>query len=125
MSNYKLTYFGLRGKGELIRLLFATAGIKYTDTRVTFEEWPALKPRKINFVVRPKMAFLTFFILKHKESPAGQLPYLTIDDNMRLVQSASISRYLAEEFKLAGSNNLIKAQANAIVDCMIPFNYLV
>ena len=66
MSNYKLTYFGLRGKGELIRMIFATAGVEHTDTRVTFEEWPALKARKNNFVVRPKMAF--FFTIFYTQT---------------------------------------------------------
>ena len=49
----------------------------------------------------------------------GQLPYLTIDEDIRLVQSVSIARFLAEEFNLAGQTSLVKVQANAIVDCTI------
>jgi len=51
----------------------------------------------------------------------GLLPYLEIDGNLKLVQSTSIARYLANEFNLAGTDNLTKAQANAIIDCKIIF----
>ena len=40
-------------------------------------------------------------------------------DGVKLPQSASIARYIAKEFKLAGENNLAQAQADAIVDCLI------
>ena len=33
MSEYKLHYFNIRGKGELIRLIFAAAGEEYEDIR--------------------------------------------------------------------------------------------
>ncbi len=48
----KLTYFGLRGRGEASRLLLAYAGAEYEDHRITFEQWPELKPSKCekNFV---------------------------------------------------------------------------
>ena len=42
----KLTYFGLRGRGEASRLLLAYAGAEYEDHRITFEQWPELKPSK-------------------------------------------------------------------------------
>jgi len=41
---YKLTYFDFRGKGELVRLLFAQLGVPYEDVRVQRSEWPAMKP---------------------------------------------------------------------------------
>ena len=44
--NYKLTYFNVKGAAEVSRLMFAAAGVKYTDERVTREDWPKLKPSK-------------------------------------------------------------------------------
>ena len=42
-NSYKLTYFDLSGRGELIRLVFAAGNINYEDNRVKFEEWPQIK----------------------------------------------------------------------------------
>ena len=39
MSTYKLTYFDIRGKAEIIRLIFAQTGVKYEDIRVGQDEW--------------------------------------------------------------------------------------
>ena len=39
MSTYKLYYFDFRNTGELARLIFAQAGMKYEDIRITREEW--------------------------------------------------------------------------------------
>ena len=45
-KTYTLIYFDIRGRAEPIRLLFALAGVKYTDKRVSKMEWPELKPSK-------------------------------------------------------------------------------
>ena len=39
MSTYKLYYFDSRGTAEPARLIFAQAGVKYEDIRVTREQW--------------------------------------------------------------------------------------
>jgi len=44
---YKLTYFDITARGEPARLIFAAAGVKFTDNRVKFQDWPALKASKI------------------------------------------------------------------------------
>lgn len=44
MPNYKLIYFGARGKAEVIRLIFAEVNAKYEDVRIGGEEWCKLKP---------------------------------------------------------------------------------
>ena len=36
---YVLTYFAVRGRAEITRLLFKVAGVEFEDKRLTFEEW--------------------------------------------------------------------------------------
>ena len=43
MSSYKLTCFSGQGRAEFIRLIFAQAGVKYEDVRITPEQWPEFK----------------------------------------------------------------------------------
>ena len=47
MSNIKLTYFNLKGKAELARLILAQAEAEYKDCRIEKEEWPEKKKSKI------------------------------------------------------------------------------
>jgi glutathione S-transferase len=92
---YKLVYFNGRGRGEVVRLIFAEAGVEYTDERVDFGGWAAIKP----------------------STPFGQLPVLEFDGK-KLCQSNTCARYLARHFKLAGKTDLEQAQADMIVDCV-------
>ena len=46
MPNYKLVYFNSKGRAEVVRLMFAEAGIEFEDKRVQEEDWPQLKPSK-------------------------------------------------------------------------------
>ncbi|RUS87374.1 hypothetical protein EGW08_004828 [Elysia chlorotica] len=43
MSKVKLTYFDIRGRGELARLVMVAAKKDYDDVRVQFPDWPKLK----------------------------------------------------------------------------------
>ena len=48
MATYKLTYFPCRARAELIRLVFAQAGVEYENVRLPFyphgsAEWEAMK----------------------------------------------------------------------------------
>ena len=43
MPTYKLIYFHSRGLAEVTRYLFAAAGVKYEDVRLTSEEWAEIK----------------------------------------------------------------------------------
>ena len=47
--------------------------------------------------------------------PFGQLPVLEVD-GVNICQSMAISRYLANEFGLAGNSSLVKAQIDEVVD---------
>jgi len=93
---YKLTYFNGRGRGEIIRLVFAAAGVDYTDERIERAAWPGAYKA---------------------ETPFGQLPVLEVDGK-KLCQSNTCARYLARQFKLAGKTELEQAQADMIVDCL-------
>ena len=45
MPAYKLYYFPARSGAEMIRFVFAQAGVEYEDVRVPWgEEWNKLKP---------------------------------------------------------------------------------
>ena len=47
MTEYKLYYFDIRGRAEIIRLLFATAGKKYEDVRFPMDKWPEYKSKSL------------------------------------------------------------------------------
>merc|ERR1712018_323156 len=103
MGKMKLIYFNARGRAELARLILAQAGEDYIDERIEREDWPRLKP----------------------SMPGGQMPVLEVD-GVKLGQSMTIARFLANKFNLAGSTPLEKGQADMIVDfCTDFFNELV
>ncbi|CAJ0564184.1 unnamed protein product, partial [Mesorhabditis spiculigera] len=93
MPHYKLTYFGLKGRAEIARQLFALAGVEYEDKRITFEEWPALK----------------------SSTPFGQLPLLEVD-GVIIAQSITIARFLARRFGYAGENDIDAAKVDGLAD---------
>ena len=93
MSTYKLTYFNAKGRAELTRLVFAQAGVEYTDERIAREEWPARKPH----------------------TPFGVLPVLEVDGK-QLGGSMVIARYVAEKLGVAGSNDFENALIASILD---------
>ena len=95
MPTYKL-YSGSfqgRGRAELIRWIFIQTGVPYEDVRFTKEEWEAFKPK----------------------SPYGGLPILEIDGKL-FGGSGPIERYVAEQHRLAGSNELENFELNTIYD---------
>jgi len=94
MTKYKLTYFNLRARGEIIRMLFALGETAYEDERIEIQDWPA-----------KKATLNTLF---------GQLPLLTID-GVVYAQSMPIARYLAEKFGYAGKTDLDKLRADMVV----------
>ncbi|CAK8674275.1 hematopoietic prostaglandin D synthase-like [Clavelina lepadiformis] len=98
MPKYRLHYFDLRARGELLRLVFAEAGQDFDDKRISFPEWPKLKPT----------------------TPFGGVPVLEVD-NQRMSQSLCIVRYLAREFKLTGDSNKHEFAADEVVTTMEEF----
>jgi len=45
--SYKLTYFKVRGRAELSRLIFAQAGVQYEDVRLERAQWQQLQPSEL------------------------------------------------------------------------------
>ena len=50
--------------------------------------------------------------------PTGQVPTLEVD-GVKLPQSLTIARFLANQFQLAGKDNLEQAKTDAVVDAII------
>jgi glutathione S-transferase len=72
----KFTYFDIEGKGESIRLALRLSQTPFEDIRVTFPEWPELKP----------------------SMPYGQIPVMTIDNGPMVTQSKALLRYVGTTF---------------------------
>jgi glutathione S-transferase len=108
----KLTYFNGRGRAEIIRLIFALAGVEYEDIRFQPNADNAENPS------RPNEQLLEF--KKTGKSVTGQVPYLEID-NMQLVQSLSIARYLSAKYGFLGNGEVQRLQHNIVVDTLEDF----
>ena len=99
-SDFKLYYFDVEGRGELIRLIFAAANQAYDDIRFEFTQWPEFKP---------KMTL-------------GQVPVLELPGAVQIPQSLTIARYVARKVGLAGSDDLESARIDAVVDTQLDLN---
>lgn len=84
--NLKLTYFGLPGRGEAIRLILSIGGVPFENEIVSFTEWPKLKPTL----------------------PYMSLPVLTVNDQV-LSQSSALARYAGALAGLYPSNDHVAA----------------
>ena len=93
MESYKLIYFNMKGRAELIRFIFAQAGVKYEDERIISEQWPELK----------------------QKMPFGVVP-VVVENGKQLSGSTIIARYLGEKFGLAGANEFENAEIASIAD---------
>ena len=101
-----LTYFDVRGRAEVIRLILEETATPYDEKRVQVAEWPTLKPTM----------------------PFGQLP-LYAEGDVQIPQSQAIYRYLARKHKLNGANDaehirvdvICEAATDAIFSIMMLF----
>jgi len=93
-SGMKMQYFDGRGRGEILRLLLAKGGKTYEDARVTFPEWPAIKPT----------------------TPFGSMPVLTVNGK-QYSQGLALAMYLARECGCYGSTNLENLMIDQILMC--------
>ncbi|RUS87281.1 hypothetical protein EGW08_004961 [Elysia chlorotica] len=79
----KLVYFDARGRAELLRLILHQSGVKFEDQRVTFADWPALKPKM----------------------PFSSLPFLEIDGKA-YNESMCLCRFAARRHNLIGKTDV-------------------
>ena len=42
-TSYKLLYFNIGGRGEVLRVVLRHAGVEFEDKIITFDEWPQYK----------------------------------------------------------------------------------
>jgi glutathione S-transferase len=91
----RLTYFGFRGLGEPIRLLFEDVGLPYVERRVGGDDWEALKPTL----------------------PFRQMPVLEAGGRA-IVQSHAILRHLARAHGLYGPDEDARVRADATADAV-------
>jgi len=77
-------------------MLLAYGGQPWEDNRISFAEWPELKPK----------------------TQLGTLPVLEYNGK-KLSQSIAIARFLVKEVGLAGKNNMEQAEADMIVDTIV------
>ncbi|KYQ94192.1 putative glutathione S-transferase [Tieghemostelium lacteum] len=87
-----LTYFGVRARGEFIRVLAHYLGVDFVDNRVA----------SIDDELRSKTTF-------------GQLPIYQ-DGSVTLAQTGAIARYIAEQHNFLGKTPVERAHVNEIVD---------
>ena len=91
----RLTYFGFRGFGEPIRLLFEDLAAPYAERRVGGADWDALKPTL----------------------PFRQMPVLESGGHT-IVQSHAIPRHLARAHDLYGPDEDARIRADATADAV-------
>jgi glutathione S-transferase len=74
LTDCKLLYFGIPGRGEAIRLALAIGGVAFEDHRVPFPAWGKVKPT----------------------TPWGTLPVLELADGSQLAQARSVLRFVGK-----------------------------
>lgn len=102
---YRLIYYPLRGRGELVRLLFAHLQISYEDARIDPSDWATSKPGN-NLSVKcmhgkfcdlKTPSCFTATVNSLLDSPFGVLPILEfLDTGKKLSSSTAIVRLFAE-----------------------------
>jgi glutathione S-transferase len=96
LANSKFTYFNVAGKGDAPRLALAHGGIPFTDNRVAFPDWAALKP----------------------STPFGQLPIIRLADGTVLSQQRAILRLIGKETGLYPTDALAAARVDEFMDAL-------
>jgi prostaglandin-H2 D-isomerase / glutathione transferase len=92
-ESFELVYHNGRCRAEVVRLLFAEAGIEYKDTRLDGESFVALKP----------------------SLPNGQLPVLKVGGKV-LAQSFAIQQFVAQKLGFYTDDAFTNAKVNELTE---------
>mmetsp|Transcript_28037 Transcript_28037/g.56810 ORF Transcript_28037/g.56810 Transcript_28037/m.56810 type:complete len:231 (+) Transcript_28037:29-721(+) len=92
-----LEYFDTPGRGEAIRIALHSAGVKFTDKRLGWEEWQGIKSSSSDWVYK------------------NGLPVLTVDGT-KFSQSIAQMRYAARKGKLYSDNLLEAMRIDEVMD---------
>jgi len=84
----KLTYFGIEGVAEKVRLALVLGGVDFEDDRVDFKDWPALKAT----------------------TKYGQLPQMKIGEGEPFAQSGAMLRYVGQVAGLYPTDKILKVE---------------
>lgn len=93
--HYKLIYFNLKGRAEVIRILFKLANQPFEDVRIEFDQWPEQKQKSL----------------------FKQLPILEVTEDSKttiIAQSNAIIRFVADRFGFNGENDLERAKHDMV-----------
>lgn len=102
MSTPLLTYFDVRGRAEVIRLILEETATPYEERRIQVADWPALKPTL----------------------PFGQLPTYQ-DGDLSIVQSHAIYRHLARKHGLYGANEREHIRCDIVEEAFVDAQFTV
>eukprot|EP00667_Euglena_gracilis_P008079 EG_transcript_8181 len=109
-TKYTLRYFDARGVVEVVRFLFAIAGVPYEDHRYRFTFG---KPGDFSTISMPE--FEADKAAGKLNPNMGRLPILEVN-GVCIGQSKAIERYLARQFGFMGSNEVEAAQIDALCE---------
>ena len=86
MSTYKLSYFNIRARGEVARLLFIKSGTEFQEDRINYftDEWPEFKAKtskhkisKLSLSRADKMTFWkNYFLLGERDIRVYMIWYI-------------------------------------------------
>ena len=118
----KLTYFGLKARGEVARLILTGGGIPFEDVRVDFCARPAFNKetqRRLERYETPSCTYTAKEWLEMKDTlPLAALPLLEIDGlDQPICQSRAINRHCARLAGVEGDTDEQKLLADMFADC--------
>ena len=96
LAGSKLTYFGIPGRGEAVRLALTIGGVDFEDERVPFQAWGKVKPT----------------------TPWGTVPVLELADGSQLAQARSILRFVGKATGLYPSEPLLAQRVDELMDAL-------
>ena len=96
LSNCKVSYFGIPGRGESIRLALAIGGVAFQDDRIESKQWPSIKPTTV----------------------WGSLPTLTLSTGEVIAQQRAVLRMIGKETGLYPEDITKAALVDSLMDAL-------